>query len=133
MGQTIYALFLIAPLLLFWTGCPAQTVEVDRERFLRWAANRALADTLLDEAEGDYQKARAIIKELKADMDTCLAISDRQGERFDQATFELERCQEEKEQQADKVKRLRVWAWISRIGVGLGAVFAVKELVDQAP
>ena len=109
-----------------------QGIVIDPPTLHRWAANRALADTLLDEAEGNYQSARRIINGLRADLDTCSSIAQRSNERFDAATFELEMCQEQLKESGEKVKRLRVWAWISRIGLAVGAVFAVKELVDTA-
>lgn len=121
------ALFLIASL-----SVNAQGIVIDPPTLHRWAANRALADTLLDEAEGDYQSARRIIGGLRADLDTCSAIAQRSNERFDAATFELDLCAEELKETKDKLKRRTVWAWIAKLGVGVGVALGVKQLVDTA-
>lgn len=125
----------IALAVLFWIASlsvSAQGIVIDTPTLHRWAANRALADTLLDEADGDFRNARKLIGELRSDMDTCRTIAARANDRSDRYAHELGVCQEEAGHLGDKVKRLRVWAWISKIGLAVGAVFAVKELVDTA-
>lgn len=87
-------------------------------------------DTLYDEAAGDYLSEQKEHRATRAMLDTCLAVNKRHEEREGQYAHELENCQGQLKESGEKVKRLRVWAWISRIGLGLGAVFAVKELVD---
>ncbi len=96
-----------------------QGIVIDPPTLHRWAANRALADTLLDEAEGDYQSARRIIGGLRADLDTCSAIAQRSNERFDAATFELENCQGQLKKGGDKLKRRGFTAW----ALGIVAAF----------
>lgn len=119
-------------LALSWTASQCQSISVPRERFVQWGANRALVDTLYDEAAGDYLKCRESLLDTKMDLDTCIAISKRQIEREGQYAHELGACQEENADLGDKVKRLRVWAWISKAALAVGAVFAVKKLVDTA-
>lgn len=109
---------------------PCQSISVPRERFVQWGANRALVDTLYDEAAGDYLSERQEHRATRAMLDTCMEVNERMEEREGQYAHELEMCEEELKESGEKVKRLRVWAWISRIGLSLGAVFAVKELVD---
>lgn len=89
----------------------AQGIVIDPPTLHRWAANRALADTLLDEAEGDYQSARRIIGGLRADLDTCSAIAQRSNERFDAATFELDQCNADKGKLTNIVRRRGFTAW----------------------
>ena len=89
----------------------AQGIVIDPPTLHRWAANRALADTLLDEAEGDYQSARRIIGGLRADLDTCSSIAQRSNERFDAATFELDQCNADKGKLTNRVRRRGFTAW----------------------
>lgn len=112
---------------------PCQSISVPRERFVQWGANRALVDTLYDEAAGDYLSERQEHRATRAMLDTCMKVNERIREREGQYAHDLGNCQEQLKESGEKVKRLRVWAWISKIGLAVGAVFAVKELVDEAP
>ena len=106
----------------------AQGIVIDPPTLHRWAANRALADTLLDEAEGDYQSARRIIGGLRADLDTCSAIAQRSNERFDAATFELENCQWQLKKDGDKLKRRGLIAGILAAVAAFEGVLLYKTL-----
>lgn len=97
---------------------------------MQWGANRALVDTLYDEAAGDYLKCRESLLDTKMDLDTCLAISKRQIEQEGQYAFQYAECLKEQAKLEKQVRRHRGWGWVGKIGVGLGALFAVKELVD---
>lgn len=111
---------------------PSQSISVPRERFVQWGANRALVDTLYDEAAADYLETRQELRATRNMLDTCLAVNARQMEREGQYAHELGTCQEENADLGDKVKRLRVWSWFSKAGAAIGAAFGIKKLVDTA-
>lgn len=110
----------------------AQNIEMPRTTFVEGVTKRMVLDTLYDEVHSDYQSARRIIGGLRADLDTCSAIAQRSNDRFDAATFELDLCAEELKETTDKLKRRTVWAWIAKIGFGVGVALGVKQLVDTA-
>ena len=97
-----------------------QGIVIDPPTLHRWAANRALADTLLDEAEGDYQSARRIVGGLRADLDTCSAIAQRSNERFEQSEHERATLTSERDKTRRANKR-------SGKGFAIASVVAVVE------
>lgn len=95
--------------------------------------NRLLSNAYLWDCEDDFFKAYDIAEGFKQRIHQATDTIAARNEVLSQYSHELEMCGEQLKESGEKVKRMRVWAWISRIGLAAGAVFAVKEFVDQAP
>lgn len=104
----------VLPLLLLPFLCPAQsdTVAVPRDRLVRWAANRALADDMLREKAVDYARCRAVIEALREDMQEADAVI-REAHGQTAAALDARNMAQDKVDGLErKVRRSRRWAWI---------------------
>ena len=117
----------VFPLLLLPFLCPAQsdTVAVPRDRLVRWAANRALADDMLKERAIDYARARAVIDSLRSDMDEAARLIDAGGRRTDECLEQVALTHDRIGRLEKKVRRRGGW-------VGVLAIFAALEAAALA-
>lgn len=95
-------------------------MAVPRERLLRWAANRALADDMLKERAVDYARARGLIETLRADLAEAAALVERANGRTAEAAGEVALLNDRIVRLGKKVRRRGGW-------VGVLAIFAALE------
>lgn len=100
-------------------------MAVPRERLLRWAANRALADDMLKERAVDYARARGLIETLRADLAEASALVERANGRTEECLEQVALTHDRIARLEKKVRRRGGW-------VGVLAIFAALEAAALA-
>lgn len=96
-----------------------------RDRLVRWAANRALADDMLKERAVDYARARGLIETLRADLADAAALVDAANGRTAAVAGEVALLNDRIVRLEKKVRRRGGW-------VGVLAIFAALEAAALA-